>query len=160
MKRTYTFWGHSDCRSLNANKLRKVLCAIIAILLLLTACGTSEPQSGTEMKGHYTYGVYELTFTVKRISGWPFGRWSFAYSYNGTPITDGHQFLYPLELFAFHAVQVEVTEKNNPGNAYSSTFPVAIFDGGSGKTEVTVTGSSGRTAIFEITCNVTQVGRK
>ncbi len=160
MKRIYTFFAHSECCGLNANKLRKILCAMIAMLLLLTACGASESQSSTERKGHYTHGVYELTFTVKRISGWPFGSWSFAYSYQGVPITSGHQILYPLGLFAYHAAQVEVTEKGSPGNAYSSKFPVAIFNGGSGKTEVTVTGSNGRTATFEITCKVTQVGRR
>ena len=41
-----------------------------------------------------------------------------------------------------------------------ATFPVAICRGGSGKTEITVTASDGKTATFKITCRVTQIGKQ
>ena len=140
--------------------MRRILCATIAILLLLTACTASEPKASTELTGHYTQGIYELRLSVEWISGWPFGRWSFSYSCKGETITNGYQILVPLDLFTYYAIQIEVTEKNNLANTYSSTFPVPILDGGFGKNQVTVTGSDGRTATFKITCNVTQVGKQ
>jgi len=51
-------------------------------------------------------------------------------------------------------------ERDNPENSFTATFPVAICDGGSGKTEITVTDSNGKTATFKVSCDVTQVGRK
>lgn len=140
--------------------MRKILWGTIAILLLLTACTASEPKASTELTGHYTQGIYELSFSVERVSGWTFGRWSFSYYNQGEPVTNGYQIRFPLDLFTYYAIQVEVAEKKNPANTYSTAFPVPIFNGGFGKTEVTVTGSDGRTATFKITCNVTQVGKQ
>jgi hypothetical protein len=57
-------------------------------------------------------------------------------------------------------MQVDIIEKAAPGNTYSATFPGAICHGGTGKTEITVTDSSGKTATFKITCQVTQVGKQ
>jgi hypothetical protein len=104
--------------------------------------------------------VYELDFSVERLSGWPFEGWDFVYTYNGEEIQNGHQVLLSVEIFTFYSVQVEVIERDNPKNSFTATFPVAICDGGSGKTEITVTGSNGKTATFKVTCNVTQVGKQ
>lgn len=127
--------------------------------MVLTACSAPAqiPEPSTEQA---TQGIYELTFTVERLSGWPFGDWNIVYTCNGEAIKSGHQILYSLELFSFLPIQVDVMERDAPGNKYSAAFPVAICDGGSGKTEVTVTDSDGRTATFKITCQVTQVGKQ
>jgi len=68
--------------------------------------------------------------------------------------------LLSVEVFTFYSVQVEMIERDNPENSFTATFPVAICDGGSGKTEITVTDSNGKTATFKVSCDVTQVGRK
>ncbi len=142
--------------------MKRILCTSMALLLLLTACSAPVQQvpPSAEQGGNYTYGVYEFTFDVECLSGWPFEGWDFVYTYNGEEIQSGHQILFSLELFSFHSVQVDVIEKDNPKNSVSATFPVAICDGGSGKTEITVTGSNGKTAIFKVTCKVTQVGKR
>ena len=57
-------------------------------------------------------------------------------------------------------MQVDVIEQDNPKNSFTATFPVAICDGGSGKTEITVTDSNGKSATFKVTCDVTQVGKR
>ena len=142
--------------------MKKILCTSIALLILLSACSTPVQQvpPSTELGGNYTYGIYEFDFSVERLSGWPFGDWDFVYTYNGETISGGHQILFSLELFSFHSIQVDIIERDTPENMYNAKFPVAICDGGSGKTEVTVTGSDGRTTTFKITCNVTQVGKQ
>ena len=129
--------------------------------MLLTACSAPAQQPpSTELNGGVTYGVYELDFSVERLSGWPFEGWDFVYTYNGEEIQNGHQVLLSVEIFTFYSVQVEVIERDNPKNSFTATFPVAICDGGSGKTEITVTGSNGKTATFKVTCDVTQVGKR
>lgn len=142
--------------------MKRILCTSIVLIMLLTACSAPVQQvlPSTEPGGDYTYGVYEFDFSVERLSGWPFEDWDFVYTYNGEEIQSGHQILFSLELFSFHSIQVDVIEKDNPKNSYSVTFPVAICDGGSGKTEITVTDSSGKTATFKVTCEVTQVGKQ
>lgn len=142
--------------------MKRILCTSIALLLLLTACSAPVQQvpPSTEPDGDYAYGVYEFTFDVERVSGWPFEGWDFVYTYNGEKIQSGHQILFSLELFSFHSVQVDVIERDNPKNSFSATFPVAICDGGSGKTEITVTDSNGKTATFKVTCEVIQVGKR
>ncbi|MBQ9167128.1 MAG: hypothetical protein IJX67_01805 [Oscillospiraceae bacterium] len=142
--------------------MRRILCTSIALLLLLTACSAPVQQLPpiTEPDGDYAYSVYEFTFDTERVSGWPVEGWDFVYIYNGEKIQSGHQILFSLELFSFHSIQVDVTERDNPKNSFSATFPVAICDGGSGKTEITVTGSNGKTATFKVTCEVTQVGKR
>lgn len=142
--------------------MKRILCTSIAVIILLTACSAPVQQvpQNTELKGTYTYGVYELDFTVERLSGWPFAGWDVVYRYNDEIIDSGHQVLLSLELFTFYSVQVDMVERNNPKNTVSATFPVAICDGGSGKTEITVTGSDGKTATYKIFCDVTQVGKR
>lgn len=141
--------------------MKKILCTSIVLIILLAACSAPVQQPpSTELNGGVTYGVYELDFSVERLSGWPFEGWDFVYTYNGEEIQNGHQVLLSVEIFTFYSVQVEVIERDNPKNSFTATFPVAICDGGSGKTEITVTDSNGKTATFKVTCDVTQVGKR
>ena len=142
--------------------MKRILCANIALLLLLTACSAPVQQMlpSTEPDGDYDYGVYEFDFDVERLSGWPFESWDVVYTYNDEVIESGYQVLLSVEVFTFYSVRVEMIERDNPKNTFTATFPVAICDGGSGKTEITVTGSNGKTATFKVTCNVTQVGKQ
>ena len=138
--------------------MKKIICAVIASLLLLTGCAApSHTPLPTES---LTHGIYEFTFSVEQLSGEAADQWDFVYTYNGQTITSGHQILFSLEIFTFHSIQVDAIEKGAPGNAYSATFPVAICNGGSGKTEITVTDANGTTATFKISCQVTQVGKQ
>ena len=74
--------------------MRRILDTSIALLLLLTACSAPVQQMppSTEPSGDYAYGVYEFTFDVERLSGWPFEGWDFVYTYNGEQIQSGHPF--------------------------------------------------------------------
>ena len=141
--------------------MKRILCTSIVLIMLLTACSAPAQQPpSTELNGGVTYGVYELDFSVERLSGWPFEGWDFVYTYNGEEIQNGHQVLLSVEIFTFYSVQVDVIERDNPKNSFTATFPVAICDGGSGKTEITVTDSNGKSATFKVTCDVTQVGKQ
>ena len=141
--------------------MKRILCTSIVLIMLLTACSAPAQQPpSTELNGGVTYGVYELDFSVERLSGWPFEGWDFVYTYNGEEIQNGHQVLLSVEIFTFYSVQVDVIEQDNPKNSFTATFPVAICDGGSGKTEITVTDSNGKSATFKVTCDVTQVGKQ
>lgn len=138
--------------------MKRIICASLALLLLLTGCTAPAPTPlPTES---FTYGIYEFAFAVEQISGEPTDAWDFVYTYNGETITTGHQIRFSLGIFTFHSMQVDIIEKAAPGNIYSATFPVAICNGGTGKTEITVTDSSGKTATFKITCQVTQIGKQ
>ena len=138
--------------------MKRILCIFIVLMMLLTACAepTQQPSAGK----NYKYGVYELDFSVEYLSGWLFTGWDFVYTYEDKEIKSGHQVLLSLEIFMFHSIRVNVIERRNPENAFSETFPVAICDGGYGKTEITVTNSYGKTAAYKITCNVKQVGKR
>ena len=141
--------------------MKRTLCTSIVLIMLLTACSAPVQQSSsTELNGGGTYGVYELDFSVERLSGWPFESWDFVYTYNGEEIQNGYQVLLSVEIFTFYSVQVEVIERDNPKNTFTATFPVAICDGGSGKTEITVTDSNGKGTTYKVTCDVTQVGKR
>ena len=64
--------------------MKRILCTSIVLIMLLTACSAPVQQSSsTELNGGGTYGVYELDFSVERLSGWPFESWDFVYTYNG-----------------------------------------------------------------------------
>ena len=142
--------------------MKRILFTSIVLIMLLTACSAPAQQvpPNTELNGNYTYGVYELNFDIERLSGWPFEGWDFVYTYNGEKIQNGHQVLLSVEIFTFYSVQVDVIERDNPKNSFTASFPVAICDGGSGKTEITVTDSNGKSATFKVTCDVTQVGKR
>lgn len=142
--------------------MKRILCTSIVLIMLLTACSAPAQQvlPTTELSGDYTYGVYELDFHIERLSGWPFESWDVVYIYNDEVIESGQQVLLSVEVFTFYSVRVDMIERDNPNNTFSATFPVAICNGGSGKTELTVTGSNGKTATFKVTCDVTQVGKR
>ena len=138
--------------------MKKFFCAGIALLLILSGCTAPSPTPlPTES---FTHGIYEFTFSVEQLSGEATDQWEFVYTYNGETITSGHQILFSLEIFTFHSIQVDVIEKASPSNTYSATFPVAICNGSSGKTEITVTDTNGATATFKISCQVTQIGEQ
>ena len=138
--------------------MKKIICAAIALILLLTGCAAPSPTPlPTES---FTHGIYEFTFSVEQVSGEATDQWEFVYTYNGETITNGHQILFSLEIFTFHSIQVDVIEKGAKSNTYSAAFPVAICNGGSGKTEVTATGTDGKIVAFKIICQLTQVGKQ
>ena len=137
--------------------MRRILCAVI---LLLVLSGCAEPMTDPKPTESFKYGIYEYNFSEEQISGAPTDDWEFVYSYNGETITSGYQITYSLELFTFYRIQVVATQKSNPDYTYSTTFPVAICDGGSGKTEITMTGEDGKSATFKIACILTQIGKK
>lgn len=138
--------------------VKKIVCISAALLLFLTGC--TAPTLMPEPTESFAQGIYEFTFAVEQISGEPSDKWEFIYTYMGETISSGHRILFSLELFTFYSIQVDVIEKDTPNNKYSATFPVAICNGGSGKTEITVTSSDGRAATFKITCQITQVGKQ
>lgn len=138
--------------------MKRIICASLALLLLLMGCTVPAPTPlPTES---FPYGIYEFAFAFEQLSGEPTDAWDFVYTYNGETITTGHQIRFSLGIFTFHSIQVDVIEKTAPGNTYSATFPVAICHGGTGKTQITVTDSDGKTATFKITCQVTQIGKQ
>lgn len=136
--------------------MKKIVCVTMALLLLLTGC-TTQTTSPLPTES-FTQGIYEFTFVVEQTTGDLTDEWEFIYTYNGETITNGHQILFPLEIFTFHSIQVDISEKTAPDNTYLAAFPVAICDGGSGKTEVSVTSSDGKTATVNIRCQVARVG--
>lgn len=135
--------------------MKRILSAII-VLLILVGC-TAQDSLPTEKA---THGIYEFNFSVKQISGTPTDEWEFAYTYNGKQIVSGHQILFSLELFTFHTIHVCVSEKDSPDHTYTQNLRVAICDGGSGKTEITVTSADGKTVAFKITCRVRLVNKQ
>ena len=138
--------------------MKKLICIGIAFLLILSGCTAPSPAPlPTES---FTQGIYQFAFSAEQLSGEATDQWEFVYTYNEETITSGHQILFSLEIFTFHSIQVDVIEKDTPSNTYSATFPVAICNGGSGKTEITVTDTTGTTATFKISCQVTQFGKQ
>lgn len=141
--------------------MKRVICVVVALLLLLAGCSSPElaPTPATKPEGTYTQDIFELTFSVERVSGGPIRNWDFIYSHNDEIITSGHQTLLSVEVFTFYSVQVTVTEDGNPNNVYTTSMPVALCDGGSGKTEISVTAADGRTSTFKVICTVKRVGK-
>ena len=138
--------------------MKRIICASLALLLLLTGCTVPAPTPlPTES---FTYGIYEFAFAVEQLSGEPTDAWDLVYTYNGETITTGHQIRFSLGIFTFHSMQVDIIEKAAPGNIYRAIFPVAICRGGTGKTEITVTNADGKTATFKISCRLTQIGKQ
>lgn len=140
--------------------MKRVICVALA-LLFLAGCSTPEPAPTPELVpvGSYTQDVYELTFSVERVSGGSAQDWEFTYSHNDEIITSGYRVLLSEEVFTFYSVQVDVTEREASGNAFSKSMPVALCDGGSGKIEIVVTTSDGRTSTFKFICAVKRVGK-
>ena len=136
---------------------RKLVAVSIAIILLLTGCSSPVQHTAPAPTAAATHGIYEFTFEVVQTAGAPTDQWEFCYAYSGETIRSGHRILYSLELFTFYRIQVTVTERSAPDNAYCATFPVAICNGASGKTEIAVTGTNGNQATFQIICHITQI---
>ena len=137
--------------------MKKIVSATLALLLLLTGCTLSTPM--TEPAESYAYGVYEFTFSIEQLSDGNTDQWDFIYIYNGEIISSGHRIVYSLELFTFHTIHVEISERGVPTNKYNASFRVAICDKGSGKTEVSVIDTDGISSRWRIICNVSQVGK-
>lgn len=142
--------------------MKRILCTTVVLIMLLSACSApmQQPPPGTEPNGNHTYGVYELDFRAERLSGGPFEGWDVVYTYNDEVIESGYQVLLSVEVFAFYSFGVEMIERENPKNTFTATFPVAICDGGSGKTEIAVTDNNGKTDTFIVSWEVTQVGKR
>lgn len=141
--------------------MKRVICVVVALLLLFVGCSApvSTPAPKPEPEGIYTQDIFELTFSVERVSGGPIRNWDFIYSHNDEIITSGHQTLLSVEVFTFYSVQVTVTEDGNPNNVYTASMPVALCDGGSGKAEIAVTASNGKVSTFKVICTVKHVGK-
>ena len=140
----------------------KKLVWLLVLALLLSGCSVKEPE---ETEGNYTHGIYELTFKARKISNNHVGNdWSFTYTYNGETITSGYQITQSLEIFSFQPIQIEIREDDKIDDVGTGSMSVAICDGGSGKTQITVTEKGGcyegNTAVWEITCEVKEVGRQ
>ena len=139
--------------------MKRILCACLVCLLLLSACSESEELPPDLMVGGSGgFGEYEFDFSVERLSGWPDGEWDFVYTYRGERICDGYRICFPLEIFSFQTVEVNITEIAAPQNTQSAAFPVAICHGGSGTTEITVVAANGKTVTFQIACMIKRVG--
>ena len=141
--------------------MKRLLCIVVALLLLFAGCSSPEPTPtlSPEPAETYTQDIFELTFSVERVSGGSSRNWDFIYSHNDEIITSGHQTLLSVEVFTFYAVQVTVAEDGNPNNVYTASMPVALCDGGSGKAEITVTASNGKVSTFKVICTVKHVGK-
>ena len=140
--------------------MKRVLCVAL-VLLLLAGCSAPEPAPTPvpEPEGSYTQDIYELTFSVEQVSGGSARHWDFTYSHNDEVITSGYRVLLSKEVFTFNHVRIDVAEREAESNVCTRSFPVALCDGGFGKTEITVTAADGCTSIFKIVCTVKQVGK-
>ena len=142
--------------------MKKWIGLFCVVMLFLSACSVPETTVSTtpaveEQDG--TQGLYELTFHTKQLSNHSVGEdWSFQYTYNGQVIKSGHRIAYPLGVFSFLPVEVEVHEKDKIDDIATGTLYIAICNGGSGRAEITVTENAGpykgNTAVWEITCEV------
>lgn len=137
--------------------MKRALCLCVLLAVLLTACAQPTQPPVTAPGEDGPYGVYELDFSVECLSGWSFGVWRFVYSHNGEKIKSGHQVLQSEEIFSFYPVRVDVIRWGHPKCSVTATIQVAICEGGSGKTEVTVTTCNGKTSTFQLRCDVSRV---
>ena len=136
--------------------MRKILCLALALVLILCGCSAPEREPQWEpqqVSGGRVCGIYELSFTADSPEGW-----DVIYTYYGEQVTNGHRIRFPLELFSFHAVYVEAVERANPENVYGTSFMIAVCDGGSGETELTVADNNGHTETIAVSCLVTCIG--
>lgn len=144
--------------------MKRFISIISLLALLLSACSIEE-QAPTIPEGDYDYGIYQLTFTEKKISNNFVGNdWSFTYTHNGQTIKSGYTITQSLEIFTFQSIDVEVRENDKIDDVGTGTLAVAICEVGSGKTEVTVTENAGafkgNTAVWKIFCEVKLVGKQ
>ena len=150
--------------------MKRSICIVCLLALLLAGCSTEQAQTPTQAEptspeDNYTYGIYELTFKTKLISNDSVGNdWSFTYTHNGQTIKSGYTIEQSLEIFTFQSIGIEVREDDKIDDVGTGTMAVAICEVGSGKTQITVTETSGcfkgNTAVWEISCEVKLVGKK
>lgn len=146
--------------------MKRTVCIVCLLALLLSACSIGEQtQTPAIPKGDHKCGIYQLTFTEKEISNDHVGNdWSFTYTHNGQTIKSGYTITQPLETFTFQSIGVEIREKDKIDDVGTGTLAVAICEGGSGKTEITVTENAGafngNTAVWEISCEVKLVSKQ
>ena len=141
--------------------MKRIVCIICLLAVFLSACSVQE-QAPTFPEGRYTYGVYQLTFKEKLLSNSFVGNdWSFLYTHDGKLIESGYQITESLQLFSFANIDVEIRENDLIDDVGVGRLSVAICELGSGKTKITVTETNGlfkgRTAVWEISCEVTLV---
>ena len=144
--------------------MKRLVCIVCLLALLLSACSVEE-QPTTILKGNYSHGIYQLTFTEKRISNDHVGNdWSFTYTHNGQTIKSGYTITQPLEVFTFQSIGIEIRENDKIDDVGTGTLTVAICAVGSGKTEISVTENAGafkgNTAVWEISCEVELIGKQ
>lgn len=150
--------------------MKRIICVICLAALLLAGCAAEQVQAPPQTEptipeGDYTHGIYELTFKTKLISNDSVGNdWSFAYTHNGQAIESGYTITQSLEIFTFQSIGVEIQENDKIADVGTGTMAVAICEGGTGKTQITVTETSGcykgNAAVWEISCEVKLIGKK
>ncbi len=143
--------------------MKQILCLVCLLALLLSACSVAE-QAPAIPQGNDTQGIYQLTFQAKQLTNdYPGNDWSFTYTHNGHTVKSGDTITQSLEVFSFQSIDVKVRENDRKGNVVTGTLRVAICDGGSGKTQVTVTEKKGHhkgsTSVWEISCAVALVDK-
>ena len=142
--------------------MKQIFCITCLFALLLSACSVKVPTAALPTES-FSYRTYQLIFQTKELSNDCVGNnWSFTYTYDGQIIKSGDTINFPLEAFSFLSIGVEVRENDKADDVSNGTLAVAMYDGGLGKTNVTVTETNGRykgnTAVWEITCAVQPVG--
>lgn len=149
--------------------MKRSICFVCLLALLLAGCAAGQVQTPTQAEpsipdGDDTYGIYELTFKTKLISNHGVGNdWAFTYTHNGQTIESGYTITQSLEIFTFQSIGVEVRKKDKIDAVGTGTMAVAICEVGSGRTEITVTETSGcdkgNTAVWEVSCDVNLIGK-
>ena len=66
--------------------MKRIICASLSLLMLLTGC--TAPAPDPRPTESFTYGIYEFAFAVEQLSGEPTDTWDFVYTYNGETITN------------------------------------------------------------------------
>ena len=138
--------------------MKRFACVAFLLVLFFSAC-SAEEQTPTFPQETLDYSKYQLTFQTKEISNDSVGKdWSFTYTYNGQTIQSGYEIIQSAGVFSFQSIDVEVREKDKFDDVGNGTLTVAVCDGGSGKTQITVTETNGcykgNVAVWEISCQV------
>lgn len=132
----------------------------------MSACSVPEPEATEpEQTVNYTQGIYELFFKARRVSDDSVGNdWTITYKHNVETVKSGHKVLLSLEVFTFQTIEVKIREDDKLDDVDTGDMNVAICDGGSGKTTITVTENGGQykgeCTVWGITCTVKLVGKQ
>ena len=138
--------------------MKRFACIAFLLVLVFSAC-SAEEQTPIFPQETLDYDKYQLTFQTKEISNDSVGKdWSFTYTYNGQIIQSGYEIIQSAGVFSFQSIDVEVREKDKFDDVGKGTLTVAVCDGGSGKTQITVTETNGcykgNIAVWEISCQI------